>query len=99
MTYLAIKTTSAVVPNPYYTDMLGSIEPMTITETVSRNEFIFSDVALTKYLEENASLIEQKVVRIYRVEEIFPRLEVTTKLSFGPGVEIEVPRKYSPSHD
>ena len=99
MTYLAIKTTSAVIPNPYYTDMLGSIEPMTITETVSRNEFIFSDVALTKYLEENASLIEQKVVRIYKVEEVFPRIETITRISFGPDMERKVSRKYLPARN
>lgn len=97
--YLAIKMITEVVLNPYYTNMMGNIEPPTITETNYYNEFIACDRTLATYLKDNDYLISRKTIRIYRVEEIFPRLEITTKLSFGPGVEIEVPRKYSPSHD
>lgn len=87
--YLAIEYFDATEENPYWSSNNDRIESKYINVSKSTNHFLFSNKELEKFLSDNAKST-RKTIRYYRVSEIFPRVETTTKLSFGGDVEAEV---------
>jgi hypothetical protein len=93
--YLAIKYTEVVVPNPYWTVNNDGIESKNIKETQLHNTFLYSDKELTKFLKDNESTA--KTIKYFKVEQIYPSIEVTTRLSLGGnvGAEVQGPNYYT----
>ena len=79
--YLVVKSTKEDALNPYWGPQISNIEPQFIHNTVMRNTFLYSDDELSKFMVKNNVKSDSKTVQFYKVEQIYPRVEVTTKLS------------------